>query len=60
MTSPRGKKRGAMQRWEDLVRKVFGGPQVGPYPSVGAYDPLPDAASSGTVSTKVAPPPGVV
>jgi hypothetical protein len=36
----------AMQRWEDLVRKVFGGPQVGPYPSVGAYDPLPSREPS--------------
>jgi hypothetical protein len=30
-----------LQRWENLVRKVFGGPTVGPYPPVGAYDPLP-------------------
>jgi hypothetical protein len=34
-------KRRLIDRWEDLVRKCFGPPQVGPYPPVGAYDKLP-------------------
>ena len=46
-------KRPLIDRWEDLVRKWLGGPQVGPYPPVGAYDKLPPELADRNAPTGV-------